>query len=62
MDDLYHGSNAIVEYPEIEKRNITKIFILDFIAHDIRNKQNDGLRDMEKRDMLINTNMSQMKN
>ena len=44
------------------KRNITKIFILDFIAHDVRNKQNDGLRDMGKRGMLINTNMSQMKN
>ena len=44
------------------KRNITKIFILDFIAHDISNKEKDGIRDMGKRGMLINTNMSQMKN
>ena len=60
---LYHGSNAIVEYPEIRKAKYNKVFLFwIFIAHDIRNKQNDGLRDMEKRDMLINTNMSQMKN
>ena len=45
---LYHGSNGEWNILRFGKRNITKIFILDFIAHDIRNKQNDGLRDMEK--------------
>ena len=39
---LYHGSREIVEYPEIRKHNIIKIFILDSIVQNFRIRQNVG--------------------
>ena len=40
---LYHGSKEVVEYPEIRKPDLTKIFILVFIVQILKSRQNDGL-------------------
>jgi len=53
---LYHGSNERVEYPEIRKAKYNKDFYFGFYCTRYQEQ------DMGKRGMLINTNMSQMKN
>lgn len=36
--ELYHGSGQIVEFPEIRKPSIQKIFHGDFIARKVMNR------------------------
>lgn len=59
---LYHGSNAIVEYPEIRKAKYNKDFYFGFYCTRYQEQAERWATRYGKRDMLINTNMSQMKN
>lgn len=44
---LYHASGEVVEFPEIKKINIHKIFHGDFIAPIILNKLKNGQIEIE---------------
>lgn len=59
---LYHGSKDIVNIRKYGRRNLIKIFILVFIARNIRNRQNVGLHDMEKTVISISMSMNPMIN
>ena len=45
---LYHGSKAIIKFPEVRKAEFNQVFLLDFVVLRIGSRRNDGQYDMEK--------------
>lgn len=59
---LYHGSNQIVEEPEIRVTKFNKDFYFGSIARLCKSRRKDGRQDLEQKDMLTYMNTSQIQN
>ena len=60
--ELYHGSGQIVEFPEIRKQDIQKIFPGDFTVRKVMNRHIDGRNANMNRELSIFTHTLKMRN